>query len=554
MASAMKIGLALSSLVFLLLFGFAFAGQLDTLYYEKTLTSALTTSHKVVTVDVTFSLYDAETGGDLLWSETKPILAKSDTKLIATNLGDTNPLSPADFKPQMWVQISTTNEQGVTIVHGSRSVLSGAPYALWSATAGSQGATGPQGPAGPTGQTGATGPAGPQGPIGNTGATGPAGATGATGTNANTVWNGTATPPPSDIGVNGDFYINTSTNMIFGPMANGLWPSSGVLLTGPQGPAGPTGQTGATGTQGPTGPAGPQGPIGNTGATGPTGQMGATGAIGATGPQGQTGPAGPQGPIGNAGATGPAGPTGPTGATGAAGTNGNTVWNGTAAPPPSDIGVNGDFYINTSTNMLFGPMANGLWPSSGVSLTGQQGPAGPTGQTGATGAAGPQGPTGPAGPTGQTGATGATGPQGPTGPAGSQGPTGNTGATGATGAILLAGTTGTTSVSKTTTEYGGFMYNSYNATDANVQTPMPACTVSNLSVAMASAPGSGSFTFTVLQNGTATAVTCVISVSATTCSDTSHSVSFTAGQLISLQLAPSSPTTASKAVWSAKCQ
>jgi hypothetical protein len=63
--------------------------------------------------------------------------------------------------------------------------------------------------------------------------------------------------------------------------------------------------------------------------------------------------------------------------------------------------VDGDFYINTVTNTLFGPKASGVWPS-GVSLVG------PTGATGATGATGPQG---------ATGATGATGAQGPAGPA-----------------------------------------------------------------------------------------------------------------------------------------
>ncbi|NDB36338.1 MAG: hypothetical protein EB023_13595, partial [Flavobacteriia bacterium] len=50
-------------------------------------------------------------------------------------------------------------------------------------------------------------------------------------------------------------------------------------------------------------------------------------------------------------------------------------------------GVNGDFYINTATNELFGPKANGTWPA-GVSLVGAQG------ATGATGLTGPQGPSG----------------------------------------------------------------------------------------------------------------------------------------------------------------
>jgi hypothetical protein len=115
---------------------------------------------------------------------------------------------------------------------------------------------------------------------------------------------------------------------------------------------------------------------------------------------------GPAGATGATGATGPAGPTGATGATGAPGTAGpagNTVLSGTTAPA-NGVGVDGDYYINTSTNMLYGPKAGGVWPA-GISLVG---PAGATGATGATGAAGP------AGSTGATGATGATGPAGAT--------------------------------------------------------------------------------------------------------------------------------------------
>jgi uncharacterized protein (TIGR02145 family) len=105
--------------------------------------------------------------------------------------------------------------------------------------------------------------------------------------------------------VNGDFYINTATNTLFGPKANGTWPA-GVSLVGPQG------------IQGVAGPTGLQGPAG------------------VAGPVGLTGPAGPQGIQGVAGPAGVAGPVGPTGAVGAAGngfSNGTAVnqmmyWNG----------------------------------------------------------------------------------------------------------------------------------------------------------------------------------------------------------------------------------
>ena len=155
---------------------------------------------------------------------------------------------------------------------------------------GAVGATGTQGIQGLTGATGAQGPIGLTGPQG---ATGPQGVAGTNGTNGNTVLNGTIAPTAA-IGVNGDFYINTTTKTIFGPKAAGVWPATGTVLVGP---------AGTNGTNG---------------------------------------------------------------------INGNTVLNGTIVPTAA-IGVNGDFYINTSTNTLFGPKAAGVWPATGTSLVGPAG-------------------------------------------------------------------------------------------------------------------------------------------------------------------------------------
>jgi len=113
--------------------------------------------------------------------------------------------------------------------------------------------------------------------------------------------------------------------------------------------------------------AGVRGIAGPTGATGPAGPTGATGATGPAGPTGNTGAAGP---------TGPQGLQGPAGAAGAAGANGKTVLSGTV--DPTTEGVDGDFYINTTSNTIFGPKATGAWPT-GVSLVGPQGPAGANG-------------------------------------------------------------------------------------------------------------------------------------------------------------------------------
>ncbi len=65
--------------------------------------------------------------------------------------------------------------------------------------------------------------------------------------------------------------------------------------------------------------------------------------------------------------TGPPGSTGPAGPTGAAGTNGKTILSGTGTPSNLYTGTNGDYYINTSTYVFYGPKTNGVWPE-GFSL------------------------------------------------------------------------------------------------------------------------------------------------------------------------------------------
>ncbi|MDY0281894.1 MAG: hypothetical protein RBR35_15195, partial [Salinivirgaceae bacterium] len=71
---------------------------------------------------------------------------------------------------------------------------------------------------------------------------------GAAGADGRTVLNGTSNPQ-STLGTNGDFYINTTTNTLFGPKVGTNW-GTGVLLVGPQGPQGTAGAMGATGTNG----------------------------------------------------------------------------------------------------------------------------------------------------------------------------------------------------------------------------------------------------------------------------------------------------------------
>ncbi|MCF6265221.1 MAG: collagen-like protein [Desulfuromusa sp.] len=146
---------------------------------------------------------------------------------------------------------------------------------------------------------------------------------------------------------------------------------------------------------------------------------------------------------------GPAGADGVDGTAGADGLDGKTIISGTV--DPTTEGVDGDYYLNTTSTTLFGPKEAGSWPA-GVSLIGPQGLQGNTGATGADGAQGIQGPTGPTGPAGADGAQGPQGVQGDTGNTGAQGIQGVPGATGATGAD---GSNGLTALILQTTEPAG---------------------------------------------------------------------------------------------------
>ena len=193
------------------------------------------------------------------------------------------------------------------------------------------------------------------------GVTGP---TGAAGVDGRMIYSGT-TGPLTGIGRSGDYYIDYTAGVLYGPKANNAWGSGLQLQTGQQG------------------------------STGATGSVGATGATGATGVS-VTGPTGASSNV--------TGPTGPWGA---------RVYSG-ATGPSSGTGGDGDLWLNTSAGVLYGPKSGGSW-GSGIQL--QSGPQGPTG---ASGGVGPTGPTGSQGPTG-VGATGALGSTGPTGPAGLSG-------------------------------------------------------------------------------------------------------------------------------------
>jgi integrin beta 8 len=153
---------------------------------------------------------------------------------------------------------------------------------------------------------GAQGPAGPTGPTGPQGPQGEPGTPGTPGTDGKSVLNG-AGAPSNGLGVDGDFYIDTVAENIYGPKAAGVWGSPTSLI----------------------------------------------------GPQGPTGATGPQGPQGDPGAPG---------------VDGKSVLNGSGAPS-GGLGVDGDFYIDTTAEAIYGPKTAGVWGPS-TSLIGPQGPPG----------------------------------------------------------------------------------------------------------------------------------------------------------------------------------
>ncbi|CAN2212017.1 Collagen triple helix repeat [Candidatus Nanopelagicaceae bacterium] len=182
----------------------------------------------------------------------------------------------------------------------------------------------------------------------------------------NTILNGKGVPLSTQ-GIDGDFYIDTRSLLIYGPKKTGKWPLPQSL----QGPAGIPGVDGKNGSEGKSisnastvaGPAGAQGEKGEKGDKGEQGLPGGNGAPGPAGAKGETGATGPQGATGpSGGGGGTTGPAGPTGATGAKGDTGAT------------------------------------------------GAAGAAGAQGPIGLTGPKGETGTAGSNGTNGAVGATGP------------------------------------------------------------------------------------------------------------------------------------------------
>jgi hypothetical protein len=94
------------------------------------------------------------------------------------------------------------------------------------------------------------------------------------------VRNGTGAPS-NTLGTDGDFYLDTASNKLYGPKSAGTWPATGASLVGPQGPQGLQGPQGVAGAQGPLGDRGETGPAGSQGPAGPSDIFTTTGSVGA---------------------------------------------------------------------------------------------------------------------------------------------------------------------------------------------------------------------------------------------------------------------------------
>src|ERR1700679_3549908 len=91
---------------------------------------------------------------------------------------------------------------------------------------------------------GKDGAVGPQGATGQQGAVGPAGPAGANGQPGSVIYSGT-TMPPAATGAVGDFSLNISTGLLYGPKTTTGW-GMGFSLVGPAGATGATGLSGNT--------------------------------------------------------------------------------------------------------------------------------------------------------------------------------------------------------------------------------------------------------------------------------------------------------------------
>ena len=257
-------------------------------------------------------------------------------------LGDSCTSHDGTFCVIMTIQTQTPGTYNITVTVDGK--LASAPFTVLDTI-------GPQGQKGDTGDQGPVGPQGIKGDKGDTGDTGPQGPAGPMGpAGEGTRWYNGSGIPSSELGNNGDFYLDLLSGNIYNKISD-FWTVMVNIM-------------------------GPQGPKGNTGATGPQGPKGDTGSTGTQGIQGTQGPQGSQGEEGPVGANGKNG----------------TMWYSGSGLPSNEIGVDGDLYLDTLNDNVYNKVSS-LWAVV-ANIMGPQGPQGLKGDKGVTGATGSQGPKG----------------------------------------------------------------------------------------------------------------------------------------------------------------
>ena len=216
----------------------AWAGApLRAIKYQKNTTLPHTT------YTMKFSLYDALTAGNAVWSEEKPIDLTA-TTTITTFLSTVVHFTPEIFSQQLWVQVDVNNGGGLYTPVGARDRFIMVPYAMYSETSG-----------------------GVQSIVAGNGLTGG----GSTGDVTLNIGAGTGiTAGANTVSVNTNVIQKRVTGTCPAGQAISSIDSTGGVVhceTGLQGPAGPQGDPGAAGA---TGATGPQGAAGLAGPAGPT--------------------------------------------------------------------------------------------------------------------------------------------------------------------------------------------------------------------------------------------------------------------------------------------
>lgn len=110
------------------LFGVSTASYAQTISYQGYLTNTDGEPAEDPAASLVFQLFDAESGGTEVWSETHEEVAIV-TGLFAVHLGSVEALSPSLFDDALWLSVSLN---GTTI--GARSPLTASPYSLRAAS------------------------------------------------------------------------------------------------------------------------------------------------------------------------------------------------------------------------------------------------------------------------------------------------------------------------------------------------------------------------------------------------------------------------------------